>query len=61
MKLTVAGAVKEYGEGLTVTELLEAEKVQTPMYVTVSVNDEFVKSEALGGTVRRDGDGGEGL
>ena len=56
MKLTIAGAVKEYGEGLTVTELLDAEKVQTPMYVTVSINDEFVKSEALGGTVLRDGD-----
>jgi sulfur carrier protein len=61
MKLTIAGAVKEYDEGLTVPELLEAEKVQTPMYVTVSINDEFVKSEALDGTVLRDGDAVEFL
>ncbi|MDR2779839.1 MAG: sulfur carrier protein ThiS [Synergistaceae bacterium] len=56
MKLTIAGTVKEYDEGLKVPELIEAEKVQTPMYVTVSINDEFVKSEALGETVLRDGD-----
>jgi sulfur carrier protein len=56
MKLTVAGASKEYDEGLTVPELMTAEKIQTPMYVTVSINDEFVKSEAIDATVLRDGD-----
>jgi sulfur carrier protein len=56
MKLVVGGESKEYGEGITVSELMEAEEVQTPMYVSVSVNDEFVKSEELGATELRDGD-----
>jgi sulfur carrier protein len=43
--LTVAGAQKEYPPELTVAKLLEAEKVEMPLYVTVSVNDEFVKRE----------------
>ena len=45
MKITVAGEVKEVRDGLTVTELIEQENVETPEYVTVSVNDDFVKSE----------------
>ncbi|HWQ77593.1 MAG TPA: sulfur carrier protein ThiS [Anaerovoracaceae bacterium] len=42
MNLTVAGNKKKYPEGLTVTRLLELEQVETPQYVTVSINDEFV-------------------
>ena len=45
MKITVAGDAKEVRDGLTVTELIEQENVETPEYVTVSVNDDFVKSE----------------
>ena len=45
MKITVAGEAKEVRDGLTVTELIEQENVETPEYVTVSVNDDFVKSE----------------
>jgi sulfur carrier protein len=56
MKLIVAGAAKEYGDGLSVSELITEEKVETPMYVTVSVNDEFVKTDQLGATILRDGD-----
>ena len=40
---TVAGKVKEYEDGLNVTQLIEKENVETPEYVTVSVNDEFVE------------------
>lgn len=42
MKITVAGEVKEITEGINITWLIEQEKVETPEYVTVSVNDEFV-------------------
>lgn len=56
MVITVAGEKKEVKEGLTLPELLELEKVEMPEYVTVSVNDEFVKSEAKADTVLKDGD-----
>jgi len=61
MKLTVSGNAKEYSEGLTVTQLIEIEKVETPMYVTVSINDEFVESGAFEKTVLKDGDSVEFL
>ena len=43
VKITVAGKVKEYEDGLNVTQLIEKENVETPEYVTVSVNDEFIE------------------
>ena len=43
MKITVAGKVKEYEDGLNITQLIEKENVETPEYVTVSVNDEFIE------------------
>ncbi|MBP1563191.1 MAG: sulfur carrier protein ThiS [Oscillospiraceae bacterium] len=56
MKITVAGVKKEYADGLTVAQLIEAENVETPQYVTVSVNDEFVQSGTFEETVLKDGD-----
>ena len=56
MKITVAGVKKEYADGLTVAQLVEAENVETPQYVTVSVNDEFVQSGTFEQTVLKDGD-----
>lgn len=56
MKLTVAGNTKEYDEGLTVAKLLEVENVEMPLYVTVSVNDEFLSQESHAATVLKDGD-----
>jgi len=56
MKLTIAGEKKEYEEGLTVSELIRLEQVETPEYVTVSVNDEFVPAGAFDDTVLKDGD-----
>ena len=38
VKITVAGKVKEYEDGLNITQLIEKENVETPEYVTVSVN-----------------------
>lgn len=45
MKITVAGEVKEVKDHITIAELITAENVETPEYVTVSVNDEFAKRE----------------
>lgn len=42
MILNISGEKKEYKEGTTVTQLIEAEDVETPEYVTVSINEEFV-------------------
>jgi sulfur carrier protein len=61
MKLTVSGNDKEYADGLTVAELIDLEKVETPIYVTVSVNDEFLAGGTFAETVLHDGDSVEFL
>ena len=61
MKLTVSGNEKEYADGLTVEKLIELEKVETPMYVTVSINDEFIASGTFAETVLHEGDSVEFL
>lgn len=45
MTITVAGEKKEVKDGITIAELIEQEKVETPMYVSVSVNEEFEDRE----------------
>lgn len=61
MIITVAGDKKEYNEGLTVKELIALENVETPEYVTVSINDEFVDSGAFDTTVIKENDSVEFL
>ena len=56
MKITVAGVKKEVSDGLTVAALIEQENVETPQYVTVSINEEFVESGAFATTVLKEGD-----
>jgi sulfur carrier protein len=56
MKITVAGESKEYKDDLTIAELIELEQVETPQYVTVSVNEEFVESGDFEKTGLKDGD-----
>ena len=56
MTITVAGNKKEYPEGLTVGQLIQAENVETALYVTVSLNDEFLDSAVRDETVLKDGD-----
>ena len=56
MNITVAGEKKYVKEGLTVTELIASENVETPQYVTVSVNEEFVESGEFDTTVLKEGD-----
>ncbi|MBO6130190.1 MAG: sulfur carrier protein ThiS [Pseudobutyrivibrio sp.] len=61
MTITVAGEKKEYKEGLTLPELIEIENVETPQYVTVSINDEFVPTEEKESTILKEGDSVEFL
>lgn len=56
MNITVAGKKKEYADGLTVKQLIEAEKVENPLYVTVTLNDEFVQSADFETTVIKNND-----
>ena len=44
MKITVAGVSKEVKEGITIAELIKEENVETPEYVSVSINEEFAQS-----------------
>ena len=37
-------------------QLIEAEKVETPQYVTATINDEFVESGAFESTIIKEGD-----
>lgn len=61
MNITVAGVKKEFEDGLTVAKLIELENVETPEYVTVTVNDEFVESGTFAETALKDGDNVEFL
>ncbi len=56
MTITVTGVKKEVADGLTLAQLVIDEKVETPEYVTASVNDDFVSSSSFEDTVLRDGD-----
>ena len=41
MRITVSGENKEVKDGITISERREQENVETPEYVSVSVNEEF--------------------
>jgi sulfur carrier protein len=56
MKLIVAGNEKEFEEGLTVEQLIAVENVEMPLYVVVTINDEFVATADRETTVLKDGD-----
>lgn len=56
MFITVGGERKEVKDGITLPELIELEKVETPEYVTVSINEEFVESAQVANTVLKEGD-----
>jgi sulfur carrier protein len=56
MVLVVAGEKKTFDEGISVKELIDIEKVETPEYVTVSLNDEFVEKANFETTILKEGD-----
>ena len=55
MKITVSGEKKE-ADGITISTLIEQEQVETPQYVTVSVNEEFIGQDDFDSHVLKDGD-----
>lgn len=61
MTITVSGNKKEVKDGLTLPELIELEKVETPQYVTVSINEEFIQKDAETSVVLKEGDNVEFL
>jgi len=61
MTITVAGNKKEVKDGLTLPELIQQENVETPEYVTVSINEEFVQKADEASTVLKEGDSVEFL
>lgn len=61
MTITVAGNKKEVKDGLTLPELIAQENVETPEYVTVSINEEFIQKADEDATVLKDGDSVEFL
>ena len=56
MVITVAGEKKEVGNDLTVAGLIEQEQVETPEYVTVSINEEFIERNTFESHVLKEGD-----
>ena len=56
MTITVSGEKKNVADGLTLPQLIEQEKVETPMYVTVSINEEFIKKDEEENVVLKEGD-----
>ncbi|MCC8028239.1 MAG: sulfur carrier protein ThiS [Lachnospiraceae bacterium] len=56
MNIIVAGEKKAYEEGITVEKLIEEENVETPQYVTVSVNEEFVQKADFSARQLAEGD-----
>jgi sulfur carrier protein len=61
VELIIAGVKKDYDDGLTVLELVNAEKVETPEYVTVAVNEEFVENADFSSKILKNGDNVEFL
>ena len=56
MQITVAGEKTEVKEGLTVGELIELKKIETPEYATVTLNDEFLSNDTRDSVVLKEGD-----
>lgn len=56
MFIIVGGERKEVKDGITLPELIELEKVETPEYVTVSINEEFIAKEQIAATIIKNGD-----
>ncbi len=56
MKLFINGKTKEVPDSITVKQLLEYESVEMPQYVSVQINEEFVRRELFEQTYLSEGD-----
>lgn len=61
MIITVSGEKKEVKDNISLPELIEIENVETPEYVTVSINEEFVERSNIESTILKEGDNVEFL
>ena len=61
MKIIVAGVQKDIPENTTVKALIALENVETPDYVTVSINDNFLMKAQQETTVLQEADSVEFL
>ena len=61
MVITVAGDKKEVKDAITVAQLIVQEDVETPQYVTVSVNDDFIDNAEFDTYALKEGDSVEFL
>ncbi|MDR1928228.1 MAG: sulfur carrier protein ThiS [Oscillospiraceae bacterium] len=61
MEITVAGKKKSYAAPLTVAQLIAAEEIENPLYVTVTINEEFLPAGQIPVKELRDGDNVEFL
>ncbi|MBO7348371.1 MAG: sulfur carrier protein ThiS [Spirochaetales bacterium] len=56
IQVNISGDKKQIAEGISVSKLLEQEKVEMPEYVSVSINEEFIGKEDFDKTIVKDGD-----
>lgn len=56
MQITVNGQAQTMEKEISVKELLAAQQVEMPEYVTVQVNEELVVKENFATTIVKDGD-----
>jgi sulfur carrier protein len=61
MTITVGGEKKEVKDGITISELIVQENVETPEYVSVSVNEEFARKDDFDTYHLKEGDNVEFL
>ena len=61
MVIIVAGDKKEVKDAITVSELIVQEDVETPQYVTVSVNDDSIDKAEFDTYALKEGDSVEFL
>jgi sulfur carrier protein len=56
MNIIVGGIFKDCPEGLRLSALIKQENVETPEYVTVALNDDFVEASAFDEIILKEGD-----
>ncbi|HAB60412.1 MAG TPA: thiamine biosynthesis protein ThiS [Lachnospiraceae bacterium] len=61
MNITVAGKKTKVEEGISIAKLIEVVEVENPLYVTVSVNEDFVDSKTYDETILKENDSVEFL
>lgn len=56
MQLTIGGKTKDVPDGIGLKDLIALEKVESPDYVTVTINEQFIAKADEAATVLKPGD-----